>query len=240
MPWNIILKFADPFLCQAALQCTTEAEILPTERGSFCVENTQIGMDALWLQRFNVALSQIGTFTLPSNRKAIGFLSGDHSPNMQHCGLEVTAGDILIYGRDEVHQRSERDFRYATMSLPLENFPTLCEAVIGREFMIAERTSVIRPRADLMARLKELHRAIDLLAHDTPEILEQPEVRRALEQQIIHVMLRCLAEGIGAEPARCWKPLSRKRSGWRRGSRPTSRRLRCSTSTSRVVRRPEP
>jgi hypothetical protein len=72
MPWNIILKFADPFLCQAALQCTTEAEILPTERGSFCVENTQIGMDALWLQRFNVALSQIGTFTLPSNRKAIG------------------------------------------------------------------------------------------------------------------------------------------------------------------------
>ena len=37
------------------------------------------------------------------------------------------------------------------------------------------------------------------LAHDVPDLLDQPEVRRALEQQLVHVMVRCLAEGAGVE-----------------------------------------
>jgi transcriptional regulator GlxA family with amidase domain len=38
------------------------------------------------------------------------------------------------------------------------------------------------------------------LAHDTPDILELPEVRRSLEEQLTHVMVRCLADGSGIDP----------------------------------------
>jgi transcriptional regulator GlxA family with amidase domain len=50
-----------------------------------------------------------------------------------------------------------------------------------------------------MSRLRKLHAAIDQLAHDTPDLLEQPEVNRALEEQLIHAMVRCLAEGANVE-----------------------------------------
>jgi transcriptional regulator GlxA family with amidase domain len=39
------------------------------------------------------------------------------------------------------------------------------------------------------------------LARDTPDLLEQPEVRRSLEEGLIHVMVRCLAEGVGVQTA---------------------------------------
>src|SRR5262249_42184437 len=47
----------------------------------------------------------------------------------------------------------------------------------------------------LMLRLLKLHRSVGQLAHDAPDILELPAVRRALENELIHVMVRCLAEG---------------------------------------------
>jgi transcriptional regulator GlxA family with amidase domain len=50
-----------------------------------------------------------------------------------------------------------------------------------------------------MSRLQKLHKAIGQLAHDTPDLLEQPEVCRALEERLVHVMVRCLAEGAGVE-----------------------------------------
>jgi AraC-like DNA-binding protein len=50
-----------------------------------------------------------------------------------------------------------------------------------------------------MTRLLKLHKAIGQLAHDTPDILNLPEVRQALEDQLVHVMVRCLAEGAAVE-----------------------------------------
>jgi transcriptional regulator GlxA family with amidase domain len=46
-----------------------------------------------------------------------------------------------------------------------------------------------------------LHKIVGQLAHDTPDLLEQPEVRRSLEERLIHVMVRCLAEGVGVQTA---------------------------------------
>jgi transcriptional regulator GlxA family with amidase domain len=56
-------------------------------------------------------------------------------------------------------------------------------------------TSITRPAT---VNLK-LHKAIGQLAHDTPDVLNLPEVRQALEQQLIHVMVRCLADAAALE-----------------------------------------
>jgi len=50
-----------------------------------------------------------------------------------------------------------------------------------------------------MSRLLKLHGVVGQLAHDSPDLLELPEVRRALEEQLIHAMARCLADGAGVE-----------------------------------------
>jgi len=197
MPWNKVVRFDDPLACQAALQSTAQAEVLPTTKGTFHVEATQIGMDTLRLQHFHVALPQIGTYTIAADRRSIGFLAEENASEMTHCGLHVAPADILLHGHDAVHQRSGADFQYGTMSLPTDQISVLCRAIVGHDFLAEQLSSIVRPTADLMSRLKKLHKVVGQLAHDTPELLELPAVRHSLEEQLAHVMVRCLAEGAG-------------------------------------------
>lgn len=199
MPWSRVVHFSDPLSLQAALQSATQAEILPTVRGRFRAEATQIGMDKLRMQRFEVDLPQITTVTTASDRKSIGFLIEGGSSDLYHSGLEITRGDILVYGNEVLHQRSSSDFRYGTMSLPAAEFPAVCKALVGSEFLGKARRTVVRPDPALMSRLLNVHRTVGQLAHDVPDLLDQREVRRALEQKLVHIMVRCLAEGAGVQ-----------------------------------------
>jgi AraC-like DNA-binding protein len=199
MPWSRVSTFADPLSCQSALQSTARAEILPAARGHFRVDATQVGLNALRIQRFMVARPLVSTVEVAPDRTSIGFLTEGSSSNLQHCGVEVTPDDILVYGYDVVHQRSESNFRYGTMSVAAEDFPVLCKAIIGREFAENPPASIVRPDPALRSRLLTLHRTVGQLAHDTPELLELPEVRRALEENLVHVMIRSIAEGTGVE-----------------------------------------
>jgi AraC-like DNA-binding protein len=198
MPWSRVLTFTDPLACQAAIQAG-QVEMLPTTTGSFHVEMTQVGMNKLWMQRFHVAMPQLRTVLVEPDRKAIGFFIEATSSSLQHCGMEVTPADIVVYGFDLLHQRSASGFHYGTMSVPVQDFPALCRAIVGREFLEEPHTSIVRPDPALMSRMLKLHRNVGQLAHDVPDILQLPEVLRALENELVHVMIRCLAEGAAVE-----------------------------------------
>jgi AraC-like DNA-binding protein len=86
------------------------------------------------------------------------------------------------------------------MSLPIDDLEAAAEAIIGREFPKTPHKRIIRPNSALMLRLLRLHKSVGQLAHDSPDILELPPVLRALENELIHVMVRCLAEGAAVEP----------------------------------------
>jgi AraC-like DNA-binding protein len=198
MPWCRVLSFADPLPCQAAVQAG-DVEILPTKRGRFHAEITQIGMNKLWMQRFKMSLPQLSNVAIRPGRKVVGFLIETSSSIVHHCGMEVTPNDILVAGFDLLHQRSDAGFHYGTMSLPIEEFSASCKAIVGREIRDEPQNRLARPGTVLMSRLMKLHNAIGRLAHDAPDIFDQPEVVRALEEKLIHVMIRCLAEGAGVE-----------------------------------------
>src|SRR5262249_28135209 len=91
------------------------------------------------------------------------------------------------------------------MSIPTEEFPQICRAITGRDILTGSQTSLIRPRPGLMARLLRLHKAIGLLARKKPAVFANEEVNRASEGDLVHLLVRCLAEGADLE--------SRSRSG---------------------------
>jgi AraC-like DNA-binding protein len=198
VPWTRALNFTDPFQCQQSVQAA-HVEILPTTKGSFRADIIQVGMNKLWMQRFNFALPQISTAVVNPTRKAIAFLTENAAPDLQHCGTHVAQGDIVLLGFDQLHQRSGTGLQYGAMSLPVEEFPLICHAILGHEFSEAPGSHVIRPTKALMSRLLCLHKSVGQLAHDVPDVLDRPEVRRALEEQLIHTMIRCLAEGVSME-----------------------------------------
>ncbi|UVO28328.1 AraC family transcriptional regulator [Bradyrhizobium arachidis] len=189
-----VFSLDDPSACQAVFPFC-DVELLPTAKGNFHAEIAQIGMNGLWMHRIHISLPEINTVAVKPGRRSFGFLTESNSSSFLDCGQEVRPGDIVLNRPDVVHQRSDADFHYGTVSLPSGDLAAAAKAIIGRELPEKPYKSTIRPPSALMCRLLKLHKSIGQLAHDTPDILELPEVTRALETELTHILVRCLAEG---------------------------------------------
>jgi AraC-like DNA-binding protein len=199
MALSKVFSFDDPSGCQAIFP-SADVELFPTAKGNFHAEVTQIRMNEIWMHRIHISLPEINTVAVKPGRRSIGFLTEGNSSSLLDCGLEVRPGDIVMNRSDVVHQRSDADFHYGTVSLPSEYLAAAAEAIIGRELPETPHKSTIRPSSGLMLRLLNIHKSIGQLARGTPDILDLLEVSRALENEFVRILVRCLAEGHSVEP----------------------------------------
>lgn len=198
MPWSKVLTFTDPLSYQSAFR-SVEVELFPIAKGKFSAELTQVSMNKLWVHVAHEDLPRIYIGAVKPDRAAIGFLTRTNQPAMQHCGMEVLPGDIVINDTDLMYRRTEANCDWGSMSLARDDLDAVYNAVTGREFAGLARKHLVRPAPELMSRLLNLHATVGQLAKTTPEILSLPEVARALEQELILVMIRCLTEGEPSE-----------------------------------------
>jgi AraC-like DNA-binding protein len=197
MPWIRTRDIEDPAACEKAF-ANSCFQAFPKEAGQFHFKLTQIGMDRVWMARYSLSSPQVDVYSIKPGRTVIGFLT-EPGASLRHRGLNILPGDIIINRDDEGHQQSDTDVHSGTMSLLVDDLNTSLETVIGRNFMQKLAKPIVRPGPALMSRLLKLHKMVGQLARDTPEIFELPEVCRALEDRLIHLMVRCLAEGAGVE-----------------------------------------
>jgi AraC-like DNA-binding protein len=194
MAWSAFHRFTDPQAFEPAVQGAA-VEVFPTAKGRFETEITKVRFDQLWMQRFHTILPQVDTVAHKQDRRAISFLTEPKSPTWMHCGIKVLPGDIIAGRREMIYERLDGDVRSGAMSLPTHELNAALKAIAGRE-LPEKQKSIVRPDPALMSRLLTLHRVVGQLPHDTPQILELPEVGRAIEAQLIHVMVHCLAESM--------------------------------------------
>jgi AraC-like DNA-binding protein len=191
--WSTALSFSDPLSFQAAIS-TADLELLPTARGQFRAELTKVCMDQLWMQRFYQNLPLIASGAMRPGRRVFTFFTSEPEA-MRHCGMDVVSGDIIVNTFDEIHQQTEAEFRLGSISLTTDDFDAACNAIVGHEFPGDKFKLVVRPNPELMSRLTALHKTVGQIAETVPDILELPEVSRALEQRLIHLIVRCVTEG---------------------------------------------
>jgi AraC-like DNA-binding protein len=194
MSFGRVLTFTDPFQYQSAIRAA-DVEVVPTAKGEFRCELTQINLNKLWIQHFDERLPRIYSATMKPGRQVVGFLMDEHQPAMRHSGMDVLADHIIICGDEALRQRSEAGARYGSMSLTTDDLQAAYKALVGREFLSPQTTYLARPNAELMSRFLVLHRTVAKITRTASELFEMPEVIRNLEQQLAHVMVRCLAEG---------------------------------------------
>ena len=197
MALSRVLCFTDPLACQAAFPYS-DIEVLPTTK-DFRIEMTQVAMSRLWLQRIHLSSPTVSTATSKPGRRSIGFLTESNLSPYHHCGIEVMPGDLIVNTLEAEHRRCGSGLDYGSMSIPTDEFDTAAEAITGGELMEESEARIFHPHPQLMSRLLKLHRAIGQLAHDTPDILQLPQVLRALENEFVHVMVRCLADAVDAK-----------------------------------------
>ena len=194
MPWSRVLSFTDPFAYQSAFR-SVDVELFPTAKGEFRAELTQVSMSKLWVHGAHEDLPRVYIGMVKPHRAAIGFLTKPNQPAMQHCGMAVLPGDIVINDTDLMYRRTEANCDWGSMSLPRDDLDASCKAVAGHEYSGSPLKHLIRPAPELMSRLLTIHEMVGQLAKTTPDILSLPGVARALEQELILVMIRCLTEG---------------------------------------------
>jgi AraC-like DNA-binding protein len=194
VPSSQFLTFADPVRYQSAIRAA-DIEVLPTAKGVFHAELTQVSLDRLWMQRAHETLPRVFVGSISADRKAIGFLTKANQPAMQHRGMDVAVGDIIVNNAELVHRRTKAQCDWGSMSLTPDDLNTTCLAITGREFSGSSLKPLIRPSYSLMSRLLKLHEMVGQIAKTTEYLLELPEVARALENELIHLMVRCLTEG---------------------------------------------
>jgi AraC-like DNA-binding protein len=195
MPWSNVLSFTDPLPCQAAIQ-GADVEFFPTAKGEFRAELTKIGMNRLWMLRFHQHLPQVNAASIRPGRRVVSFLTEQHQPALQHCGMDVLPGDLIVNDFDVIHQRFPADFHYGSVSLTTDDFDAACKAISGHEIPGAALKHLVRPGPALMSRLLKLHEMVGAIAKTTPDLLALPEVLRALEHELTYAMVTCLSEGV--------------------------------------------
>ena len=191
MPSSRVLNFTDPFAYQSAFR-SVDAELFPTAKGKFRAELTQVSLSKLWVHGAHEDLPRVYIGMVKPHRAAIGFLTRPNQPPMLHCGMAVCPGDIIINDNDLMYRRTEANCDWGSMSLPRDDFDATCQALAATKPF---QKHIVRPAPELMSRLLRIHEMVGQLAKITPDILSLPEVARALEQELILVMVRCLTEG---------------------------------------------
>jgi AraC-like DNA-binding protein len=156
-------------------------------------------MNKLWMHGAHEDLPRVYIGAVKPHRAAIGFLTRVDQPAMQHCGMEVLPGDIIVNDTDLMYRRTEANCDWGSMSLSQDDLDATCQAITGHEYAGVPLKHLVRPAPDLMERLVKIHQMVGQFAKTTPDILSLPEVARALEQELILVMIRCLTEGESSE-----------------------------------------
>jgi AraC-like DNA-binding protein len=144
-------------------------------------------------------------------RHPVFFLADARQKPKRYGGSELWPGELLfIPSGSQNHQSSPEENHWCSMSLSVEDFPTAVQAVTGRDLALPTKTSRIRPPPQLMSRLLSLHKAARRLAATAPDILAHSEVARAIEQQSIQALVRCLTDGAVTENRHGRMPVMRR------------------------------
>src|SRR5262249_52859876 len=117
-----------------------------------------------------------------------------------HSGRELLSDQIMVYAPGTEHyQRSTSVCRWGALSLTPDDLAAAGMAITGRDLSPPTGTHRLRPPRRFLSRLRQLHAAAGNLAATIPDVIAQPAVARAMEQELILAMVRCLTEG--EEPA---------------------------------------
>lgn len=207
MPDSAVLTVTDPYEHQQLLR-SAKVRLIATASGHYRADLTRIDFDRLWMQRSHDYRPRLLHTAVGTSRAITFFQTDDQQAPLFHSGRELLPDEIMVYAPGAEHyQHSKSVCRWGSLSLTPDDLAAAGIAITGRELRPPTVTHRRRPPSGLLTRLRDLHSAAGKLAETVPDILAQPAVARAVEQELILATVRCLTEG-EADPASGHKRLS--------------------------------
>jgi AraC-like DNA-binding protein len=108
-------------------------------------------------------------------------------------GVEVLSGDIVFQSLGgRMHQRTRGPSQWGLISLAPEHLAAWGRILTEFDLVPPPVARILRPPGRDAAHLLRLHAAACRLAETKPEMIAHPAVARAIEQELIHVLVNCL------------------------------------------------
>jgi AraC-like DNA-binding protein len=161
-----------------------------TGRGNFKAQLTKVRVNHLELLGCCETLPRIAHISLPPNRVFLSFpLTAYSTIN----GFGWRKNDIALHGSAETtHQRSTRKLQWGLISIPSEQLASSGEALMGWPTPLPQATTILRPPRQDAMRFQHLFWGACRLAARGSSLVDDSEVTRSLEQEMLHAIVHCL------------------------------------------------
>jgi AraC-like DNA-binding protein len=165
-----------------------------TGPGPFTARQTQAQLPHIWLIDVGEVLPRIARLSVPAQR-TVALFATDADPKQFCDGVKLGPWDVmLLHGCDRtVHHRTQGPGNWGLIAVDQSAFITHCQALSGSDTGLARQRLILRPTWSAPARLRQLHAKICDLAATTPSILSHREAARALENEVLHALVNCIA-----------------------------------------------
>jgi AraC-like DNA-binding protein len=160
--------------------------------GDFTARLTRLKLQHLEVYWCRESLPRIAYISLPPERVVLSFPIGGASPLFGGSALQN--GNIVLHSRAErMHQRSDGVCQWGMMLFSAEQLANCGEALTGQPIAPPRVGRVLRPTRGEALRFQSLFRHACHLADSGRNLIGHPEVARALEQEMLHAVVHCLA-----------------------------------------------
>jgi AraC-like DNA-binding protein len=201
MPGIATGRFIDPDNYAANMR-GLDVELIVTHAGHFDGHLTGASLshiDLLCAQEF---LPRVGYISL-RHVSFFAFFAMEAKAGLLHNGLALEPGDIALHSHGEsFHQRMTAAHRWGMLAFAPQFIAVYAKALAGLDFPSLAAGRVVRTRSRDSMRLLRLHARIGRLVETRPLTIGHPEVARALEQEVVHALVTCLAGGEIRDPSR--------------------------------------
>jgi AraC-like DNA-binding protein len=194
MAGNGTATFANPDDYSAAVGSVT-VNLIITAGGDFNARLTWLNLGDLHVLRGHENLPRIGFFSLSPTQTFVSFPTNTGA-TLTYGGIGLQFGDVVFHSRGErMHQRTDGEGQWGLISLPPAQLAACSNALTGYRVASPSEGRVLRPPRSAARRLLGHHSKICRLAETKRELVANPEVARALEQELIHALVNCLTVG---------------------------------------------
>jgi AraC-like DNA-binding protein len=166
--------------------------LIVTAGGDFNARLTWLNLRRLVVLHGRENLPRIGYVSWSPARSFVSFPTSMGS-SLTYSGLGLRFGDVVFHSRGErMHQRTNGESQWGLISLPPEQLAACSKALTGLKITSPPVGRVLRPSRTVVSNLLRLHSRACRVVEVRQKLIENPEVARAIEQELLHALVNCL------------------------------------------------
>ena len=171
------------------------AVITPAEPGPFRADLIRVDLPLTCLIDAREPAARVGVLSMPNGWRYAFFAT---PPDLPHSwnGDALSGGEILLAGDGErLQQRTAGPVHFGVIGIRSQTLQHYAEGLADRTPAIPVAASVVQVQFGLRRRLLQLHARIIRMVGSRPGAVCHAETARAIEQELIEVLVTCLVSG---------------------------------------------